>query len=315
MGQYQDAYNEFKDYYQKTDDPEGRTEAMLEIKGLELFNSLDENVEMEFKPLGTGINKGFSIYGLQKRSSNDSIYFGSFNTSKKIVLDGKNNEVKKDDKNKKDSKKDKDGDGSRAQIMMSKRDAKGAYIAPTAMDNRSNRVEYHSIYPAFSTDGNSLFYTRKAMEGTVVLESRIMFSEFKGGEWTAPIELPVINGDFKSKMPSYGELLGKEALFFVSDMPGGQGGFDMYYSLINNDGTLELPVNLGKNVNTADDEITPYFIDGKLYFSSNGYPSLGGYDIFITKWNGLEWSSSENMGKGFNSSTDDIGLTLSLIHI
>ena len=80
--------------------------------------------------------------------------------------------------------------------------------------------------------------------------------------------------------------LGKEALFFVSDMPGGQGGFDIYYSLINNDGTLELPVNLGKNVNTVDDEITPYFNDGKLYFSSNGYPSLGGYDIFVTNWNG-----------------------------
>ena len=76
------------------------------------------------------------------------------------------------------------------------------------MDNRFNREEYHSIYPAFSTDGNRLFYTRKAMEGTVVLESRIMFSEFKGGEWTAPMELPVINGDFQSKMPSYGELLG-----------------------------------------------------------------------------------------------------------
>ena len=311
MGQYQEAYNEFKDYYQKTDDPDGRSEAMLEIKGLELFNSLDENVEMEFKPLGTGINKGFSIYGLQKRSSNDSIYFGSFNTSKKIVLDGKSNEVKKDDNNKKDTKKDKDGDGSRGQIMMSKRDSKGDYISPTAMDNRFNRVEYHSIYPAFSADGNRLFYTRKAMEGTIVLESRILYSEFKGGEWTAPMELPVINGDFQSKMPSFGELLGKEALFFVSDMPGGQGGFDIYYSLINDDGSLELPVNLGKNVNTVDDEITPYFTDGKLYFSSNGYPSLGGFDIFVTRWNGLEWSLPENLGKGFNSSTDDIGLTIS----
>lgn len=310
LGQYQDAYNEFKEYYQKTDDPEGRKGATLEIKGLELFNSMDENVEMEFKPLGADINKGFSLYGLQKRAGNDSIYFGSFNTSKKITLDGKSNEVKKDDKNKKDSKKSKEGEPSRGQLMMSKRDAKGEYPAPSAMDKRFNRAEFHSIYPAFSTDGNRLYFTRKGMEGTVVLESRILFSEFKGGEWTAPLELPSVNGEFQSKMPAFGEILGKEALFFISDMPGGQGGFDIYYSLLGDDGIPQVPVNLGKIINTGDDEITPYFIDGKLYFSSNGYPSLGGFDIYMTKWNGLEWSAPENLGKGFNSSVDDLGLTI-----
>jgi outer membrane protein OmpA-like peptidoglycan-associated protein len=395
LGQYQDAYNEFKDYYQKSDDPEGKEEATLEIKGLELFNSLDENVEMEFKPLGGDINKGFSVYGAQKRFGNDTLYIGSFNTSKKVELDGKSDKSKKESSYESDSRSNSDsgskseprsgsrpdsnsgsksdsrsksnsdlnsgslsGDSSgsksesnsrsdmnsrsdsdsgsdsgsssesrsnsnknsdkdsksgtsRAQILLSSRDEKGDYNSIGAMDKRFNGAQYHSIYPAFSPSGTRMFFTREAMEGTVILESKIMYSELNKGEWSAPLELPVVNGDFKSKMPSFGEILGREALFFSSDMPGGQGGFDIYYSLMNDDGTFELPVNLGKNINTRDDEITPYFVDGKLYFSSNGFLSLGGFDIYKSSWNGREWSTSENLGKGFNSSVDDLGLTIS----
>lgn len=317
IGEYKEAYDEFKEYYQKTDDPEGRKEALLEVKGLELFGSLKENIEMEFKPLDNEINKGFSIYGIQRRPNDEMIYFGSFDAVRKIVLDGKTNEVKEQDKkkSKKDSRKKSDDDddtgSTRGQIMMSKRDNKGEYEKASSMDLRFNQEDYHSIYPAFSTDGNRMFFTRMAMEGTVILESKILYSEYRGSDWTAPSILPVINGDFQSKMPAFGEILGREALFFVSDMSGGKGGFDVYYSLINSDGSLELPVNLGDGINTRDDEITPFFVDGKLYFSSNGHPGLGGFDIFETRWTGSEWSTPENMGKGFNSSVDDLGLSLS----
>ncbi|MEZ4906781.1 MAG: OmpA family protein [Saprospiraceae bacterium] len=369
-GNYQESLNVLKDYALNTDDPELRNEAILEIKGLEMFKTSPENVEMEFIPLDKDINKGFSIYGIQKRYSNDSIYFGSFNTAKKITLDGKNNEVKEDSKSKKSKSKSKsnsksssksnsnksnsarnsnndlgggglagdgkgngkekmqqedndendnssdskeaqnEGEKSHGQLFYAVRDQNGEYKNPFAMDNRINREEYYSVYPAFSTDGNKLFYTRLVMEGTVVLESKIMYSEFKNGDWTAPVELPTVNGDFESKMPAYGELLGQPALFFVSDMEGGIGGYDIYYSLINKDGTLQLPVNIGKEINTVDDEITPYYVDGTLYFSTNGLPSLGGFDIYKSKWNGKTWSKPENLGKGYNSNVDDIGLSL-----
>lgn len=315
LGEYQDAYNEFKEFAQKTDDPDMRKEAVLEVKGLELFKSLPENVEMEFKPLSKEINKGFSLYGVQKRNSNDTIYFGSFNSATKIVLDGKSNEVKSTGKSKKKSKKrgkDKsDKGGKRSMIMVSVRGSDGVYGKPKAMDKRINRIETYSLYPAFSQDGNTMYFTRMALKGTEVLESKIFKTIDKGGEWSAPEEVFEVNGDFISKMPAVGEILGQEALFFVSDMDGGEGGFDIYYSLINSDGTMDIPVNIGDKINTIDDEITPYYIDGKLYFSTNGLPGLGGFDIYYSKWDGKEWSEPENAGKGFNSSVDDLDLTIS----
>ena len=319
LGKYQDAYNEFKEFAKNTDDPDMRQEALLEVQGLELFNSLPENLEMEFKPLGKNVNKGFSLYGIQRRNSNDTIYFGSFDVSSKIVLDGKSNEVKSTGKSKKSrkskrkgkGKKDKSKGGKRAMIMVANRNQKGEYDKPKAMDKRINRIETYSVYPAFSEDGNTMYFTRVAMKGTEILESKIFVTYDKGGEWSAPQEVPMVNGDFISKMPAVGEMLGQQALFFVSNMEEGVGGFDIYYSLINSDGTMEIPVNLGKKINTIDDEITPYFVDGKLYYSTNGLPGLGGFDIYVTKWNGKEWSEPENIGKGFNSSVDDLGLSIS----
>jgi len=231
MGEYQDAYNEFIEYAKKTDDPDGRKEAMLEIKGLELFSSLPENVEMEFKPLKNSINKGFSIYGLTKRNSNEEIYLGFFNTSSKIVLDGKSNEVKskkKKRKGKKGKKGKKSGD-VRGQIMTSKRNSNGEYDKPKALDKRINNIQFHALYPAFSKDGNRLYYTRIAMKGTVMLESKIFMTVDEGGEWSAPYELENINGEFVSKMPATGEILGQEALFFTSNMEGTLGGLDIFY--------------------------------------------------------------------------------------
>lgn len=318
MGEYQEAYNEFIAFAKKTDDPDSRTEAILEIKGLELFDSLPENVEMEFKPLGKEVNKGFSIYGLQKRKTNDEIYLGYFDTSSKIVMDGKTNEVKekkrkkgKRKKSKRKNKKKKEEGGIRGQISVSKRDASGEYSEPKALDKRINRIESHSLYPSFSLDGQTLYYTRISMEGTEILESKIFMTKDEGGEWSAPYELENINGDFITKMPAVGEILGQEALFFVSNMEGTMGGFDIFYSLVNGDGSLSEPVNLGDKINTVDDEITPFSVEGKLYFSTNGRPGLGGFDIYSSTWNGKEWSEAENAGKGFNSSVDDLGMSIS----
>ncbi len=311
LDMYQDAYDMFREYAKKTDDPDGRKEAILEIKGLEMFNSLPENLEMEFTALNKDINKGFSIYGVQKRKTNDEIFLGFFDTSSKIVMDGKSNKVKIKKKKRKRKKKGKKvNENIRGQIVFSKRQGKDEYSKPKALDKRINRIEFHSLYPSFSRDGNRLYYTRVALEGTKVLEAKLFLTEDKGGEWSAPVELENVNGDFMSKMSNVGEMLGQEALFFVSNMEGTLGGFDIFYSLINEDGSLEPPVNLGSKINTVDDEVTPFYSNGKLYFSTNGRPSLGGFDIYFSKWDGKEWSKAENAGKGFNSPLDDLGLSI-----
>ena len=110
-----------------------------------------------------------------------------------------------------------------------------------------------------------------------------------------------INTDVIAKHPCEGELFGEKVLFFVALMPGGKGGFDLYYAPKKTDGVFGLPVNLGAVVNTAGEEASPFYRDGKLYFSSNGRPSMGGLDVYESQWNGSVWSEPKPLPLGINS--------------
>jgi outer membrane protein OmpA-like peptidoglycan-associated protein len=116
--------------------------------------------------------------------------------------------------------------------------------------------------------------------------------------------------DHLALQPATGELFGGEVLYFVSDRPGGFGGFDIYYAPYEGDGRYGTPVNLGPTINTVGDEMTPFYFDGTLYFSTDGLPTMGGTDMFYSSWNGSEWSAPENMGAGFNSTLDDQSLSI-----
>jgi hypothetical protein len=97
-------------------------------------------------------------------------------------------------------------------------------------------------------------------------------------------------------------------LYFVSNRPGGYGGKDVWASERLSNGKWSTPYNLGKDINTADDEESPFIMsDGAtLCFSSVGHNSYGGYDIFTVTQNedGL-WSVPENLGTPVNSASDD----------
>lgn len=99
-------------------------------------------------------------------------------------------------------------------------------------------------------------------------------------------------------------------LYFSSDMPGGSGQADLYYSDWK-EGGWTAPVNLGDVVNTPGDERTP-FLDknGILYFSSNGHAGLGGLDVFRVKLENGKYTEPENLGSPINSNRDDFGLAL-----
>jgi len=98
-------------------------------------------------------------------------------------------------------------------------------------------------------------------------------------------------------------------LFFSSSRPGGYGGLDIWMCIRREDGTWSEPINLGPNVNTPGNEISPFIhSDGKtLYFASNGWPSFGGYDIFVSKMiEENKWTKAENLGYPYNTHEDDI---------
>jgi len=99
-----------------------------------------------------------------------------------------------------------------------------------------------------------------------------------------------------------------ERLYFSSNMPGGFGGRDLYFS-DKIAGQWGPPVNLGPTINTESDEVYPFYQNKRLYFASDGQVGLGGMDVFFVNdlGNG-DWSEVENLGAPINSSFDDFGL-------
>ena len=98
-------------------------------------------------------------------------------------------------------------------------------------------------------------------------------------------------------------------LFFVSDRKGGYGGLDIYVSLKMKNGTWGPAKNLGKTINSAKDEETPFLhVNGTLFFCSKGHGSIGGFDVFAsTKIDKDVWSEPVNLGIPINSVEDDFG--------
>lgn len=102
-----------------------------------------------------------------------------------------------------------------------------------------------------------------------------------------------------------------QTLCFVSDMPGGYGGTDLYICT-REGGKWGQPVNLGAVVNTFGNEMFPYLADnGDLYFASDGLPGFGGLDLFVSRKINGQWSRPENLGIPLNSSCDDFALIFS----
>lgn len=95
-----------------------------------------------------------------------------------------------------------------------------------------------------------------------------------------------------------------KAIYFSSNRPGGYGGFDLYVSYLKN-GLWTLPVNLGSEVNTSGNEITPFYNNGEMLFASDNHPGLGGYDVFSSRVIQGQWTEITNAGHGINSIGDD----------
>ncbi|SDA97185.1 Outer membrane protein OmpA [Algoriphagus alkaliphilus] len=98
---------------------------------------------------------------------------------------------------------------------------------------------------------------------------------------------------------------GAKRLYFSSDMPGGMGGYDLYYSEYDENMVFGTPVNLGPEVNTGGNETHPFRKDNRFYFSSTGHKGLGGMDIFEANYTPTAISGVRNMGTPVNSLGDD----------
>ena len=162
-----------------------------------------------------------------------------------------------------------------------------------------------------STDGHYMFFTRcdnrswdAWTEGGCDL--LMSYRVTKDGEWTTPqpfgatINTPAYEGQ-PSLSPDNREL------YFVSDRPGGYGGMDIWISRFDN-GLWQLPVNAGPKINTAGNETAPFIsVDNRtLFFASDGWPGMGGSDIFMSKRiNEHTWDQARNLGYPINTASDE----------
>jgi outer membrane protein OmpA-like peptidoglycan-associated protein len=136
----------------------------------------------------------------------------------------------------------------------------------------------------------------------------LYLAEYVGGQWRNVVPLASLNSPAWESQPSISA--DGLMLLFASDRPGGSGGVDLYMARRTYGGEWGMPVNLGPQLNTAGDEGSPFIApDNKtLYFSSNGLPGMGGFDIYVTKLSAGSWSAPENAGTPINSEYDDMFL-------
>jgi outer membrane protein OmpA-like peptidoglycan-associated protein/Tol biopolymer transport system component len=162
-----------------------------------------------------------------------------------------------------------------------------------------------------SSDGTFMFFTACDRPGGAG-SCDIYFSSFDDGKWSVPANIgSPVNTRFWESQPSISA--DGRILFFTSNRSEGFGGKDLWYSIRNEKGKWTAPVNMGKTVNTESDEMSPFIhFDGRtLYFSSDGRPGMGGFDIYVTRLqDDSTWSEPRNLGYPVNTSNDETGLVI-----
>lgn len=194
-------------------------------------------------------------------------------------------------------------------FFMVKKDEKGKWQNPEAIDDGIN-TEFDEGIGSVTPDGNTMYYTFCAKDNTVAKTAEIRSSPRSGAKWGQGQRVEITKDTFSVFAHPAVSPTG-DYLYFVSDMPGGIGGKDIWRAAIVGSNQFGYAENLGPEINTEADEMFPYVhTDGALYFSSNGHPGMGGLDIFIAVQDSAtqKWKIT-NAGYPMNSSGDDFGIT------
>ena len=199
-------------------------------------------------------------------------------------------------------------------LYSMQKDVEGNWLDPQLLKGDING-KFHEGPATFSEDGNTVYFTRSNYYKRKMIVNKEKENNLKifkasliDGEWKNLEELPFNSDDYSVGHPTLSK--DGKTLFFVSDMPGGQGGTDLYKSTLVN-GSWTKPENLGNTVNTDQNEMFPYYhSDESLYFSSDAHNTMGGLDVFITYFNGTRWVQPENLNYPLNSEKDDFSFSM-----
>jgi len=295
IGKYAEAKRNFELYLSENegDDENYTTKARKEIEAIEW--SMERNAEptpgVEVSILGGEVNTEYTEFGATK--INDKLYYSSLRYE--------------------EQENDRRVDRLFSKILTDNEE--GMYVPITDSDSdqklEKGEVREHVAHTAFNRDGDKVYFTICQYKSETDIRCDLFVADvqenglFSGGnKLSGSINSP----NHTTTQPSYGydPILGKEVLYFSSDREGGKGGLDIWYTTIEEDGFGD-PVNIS-SINTLQDEITPFYhsASATLYFSSEGYLGLGGFDIYQTYKSEEGFAQPVNLMPPTNGSFNDI---------
>ncbi len=193
-------------------------------------------------------------------------------------------------------------------IYQSKRDRKGKWSEPVVLNESVNSPASEGS-SCLNKKRNVIYFTRCEIIKNGISGCGIMSAKKAGQKWGEPEYIAITEDTFRVGHPAIS--LDDKVLVFASNMPGGQGGKDLWYITYDKKAkTWSQATNLGSEINTPGDEMYPYIREnGELYFSSNGHKGMGGLDLFKSASTGAnQWSGVENLKVPMNSASDDFGI-------
>ena len=288
-GKKEDAIKQFSYYLNNGSDKDNIATAERYLKGIEKTNAMPEDLSVDLQHAGRLLNFPLEE-GPGAFDHDGNFYYSSLQQKEPLTID------------------EKAADYTIKMIVAKNKD--GKWTKPEALGDQINREDFHSLNPTFSRDGSVMYFSRVESDGGSPTSSKIYASVMTGGDWGGPVEVLGINGDYHATYPASGDLFGSEVLVFSADIPGGYGGLDLYYATRISETEFSEPINLGDDINTEADEITPFLKNGVLYFSTDGRTGFGMMDIYSSEWTGAAWAEPVNLGAPLNSSVDDFGYRL-----
>lgn len=269
--------------------------ADIQLEGCEMGAQwLNNNTDGYIVRNEEDVNTRYSDFGMVALNDKDNHYYYSTNRKKRGSVDQLSSEVRK----------------PYFSIIDIELGTDSGEVSVMQAAEIANNYPYHIATPSFSTNQDTMFFTRvdiekKEKESLNYLE--IFYSIKDSSGWSKPIAFPYNVKGYSSAHPSL-STSGNE-LYFISNRLGGFGAYDIYVCK-KEDGVWNYPINLGENINTKLDEFYPVFQNNALYYSSNGLAGIGGLDLFVSQYSSNGLSSPVNMGIPYNSSRDDFAFLM-----
>lgn len=292
LGDYSEASKIYSNYLQMfgRDSSYYTYKARFEMESCNRVNEiLKDTVKADINNLGTEINSVYSDFAAQYTDTAHLVY-----SSLRYL----NENSKTGKRNKYISK------------ILSSENEKQTWSKPVALSSTINADGLHSCNSAISSNNTFMIYTQcSQVKDKLICE--LYYSTHKDGEWTKAVRLnDSINlKGYTATMPCIANNgISGFTVYFVSDRPGGYGKLDIWKSDVNAEFQFSNPVNAGPEINTPDDDITPFYdnMNNVFYFASDGHRGLGGFDVYKILSAG---GQVMNAGYPINTSYNDLYFT------